>query len=260
MGIFDQSGYRVRLQWGRRGAQAGAERGDVLVVVDVLRFSTTVTEAVRRGATIYPCPWNFNPRRTAELLEHVVQMEIAVHDNDAPAKGRYTLSPLTYRDIKAGIAVILPSANGATCAHLGAKVPVLFVGALINAMATGKAVQLEAERLDAGLSVIVCGERWTDEPSKDVLRFAIEDYLGAGAIVSQISLPKSPEAQVCETAFLGCRERLEEVIWDCASGRELRARGLEEDVRFAARVNVTDVVAVMRGGRFERYSTHCDAG
>jgi hypothetical protein len=46
---------RVRLAWGRRGAHDAAERGDILVVVDTLRFSTAAVTAVHHGALIYPC-------------------------------------------------------------------------------------------------------------------------------------------------------------------------------------------------------------
>jgi 2-phosphosulfolactate phosphatase len=47
---------RVRLAWGRRGAQAAAEQHDILVVIDTLRFSSAAATGVHHGALIYPCP------------------------------------------------------------------------------------------------------------------------------------------------------------------------------------------------------------
>jgi len=48
---FDQHRYQVRLEWGAVGL-ARLAPADVVVVVDVLRFSTTVTDAVARGDSV----------------------------------------------------------------------------------------------------------------------------------------------------------------------------------------------------------------
>lgn len=48
---FDQSSYQVRFEWGVAGLERLAS-ADVVVVVDVLRFSSTVTDAVASGRTV----------------------------------------------------------------------------------------------------------------------------------------------------------------------------------------------------------------
>ena len=48
---FDQQRYQVRLDWGAAGL-ARLAPAEVVVVVDVLRFSTTVTDAVVRGESV----------------------------------------------------------------------------------------------------------------------------------------------------------------------------------------------------------------
>ncbi|MCT1476664.1 2-phosphosulfolactate phosphatase [Microbacterium sp. p3-SID336] len=48
---FDQSPYQVRLDWGVAGLERLAP-ADVVVVVDVLRFSSTVTDAVAGGTAV----------------------------------------------------------------------------------------------------------------------------------------------------------------------------------------------------------------
>lgn len=48
---FDQSSYQVRFEWGVAGLQRLAP-ADIVVVVDVLRFSSTVTDAVAAGRAV----------------------------------------------------------------------------------------------------------------------------------------------------------------------------------------------------------------
>ena len=48
---FDQSSYQVRFEWGVVGLQRLAP-ADIVVVVDVLRFSSTVTDAAAAGRTV----------------------------------------------------------------------------------------------------------------------------------------------------------------------------------------------------------------
>lgn len=50
-GPFDQSAYQVRLEWGVAGL-ARLAPSDIVVVVDVLRFSSTVIQSVERDETV----------------------------------------------------------------------------------------------------------------------------------------------------------------------------------------------------------------
>jgi 2-phosphosulfolactate phosphatase len=49
--VFSQDPFSVRFDWGLRGAAEQAGKADVLIVVDVLSFSTCVDVAVGRGAS-----------------------------------------------------------------------------------------------------------------------------------------------------------------------------------------------------------------
>lgn len=51
MPAFDQSFYQVRFEWGTEGL-ARLAPADIVIVVDVLRFSSTVVAALDRGETV----------------------------------------------------------------------------------------------------------------------------------------------------------------------------------------------------------------
>jgi 2-phosphosulfolactate phosphatase len=135
-------------------------------------------------------------------------------------------------------------------------VPRLFVGALVNARAVARAVAQATADKDLTVTILAAGERWRTPSEDGVLRFAIEDYLGAGAILSELvrlapSIAPSPEAEVCIGAFERARPELRRLLLESGSGRELREIGLGQDVEHAARLDVYDAVPVMVGERLE---------
>lgn len=254
---FAQEGFRCRLEWGRRGAQAAADRGDLLVVVDTLRFSTTAITAVHHGVTLFPCLWDEDILTLAQRVAAVPGGHRAGEDS------QFTLSPLCYLDVQAGTRVALASPNGATCARYAEAVPYLFVGAFLNARAVANRVDELLRASDLAVTVLACGERWRNASQEGDLRFAVEDYLGAGAILASLADNRdchqsgfnhslSPEAVVCSSAFRAVasemgNDDLTTLLLECGSGRELQARGLAADVRHAARLNLYDTVPMMRG-------------
>lgn len=246
--IYSQHGYRCRLEWGRDGARRAAARGDILVVVDVLSFSTAVVTAVHHGGIVYPCAYNETPEELARL----VGGEVAVHRSELPTRGRFSLSPLSFLGMEHGTVVVLTSPNGATCSRFAREVPYLFAGALVNARTVGTAVSLLLERAEHDATIVAAGERWEEHTEDGELRVAIEDYLGAGAIISHIAASKSPEAVLCESAFQAVKERRHELMLGCSSGVELIMRGYQGDVEHAASLDLYDSVPLMRDGRFEK--------
>jgi 2-phosphosulfolactate phosphatase len=207
--------------------------------------------AVAGGGIVYPCAWTDDP---AELAARV-GAEAAVNRREVPARGRFSLSPPTMLGIEPGDVIVLASPNGATCSRFGRAVPRLLVGALVNARAVSEAVAATLASSDLAVTILACGERW-QAPSEDgELRFAIEDYLGAGAIIAGLpsSLSRSPEARVCEGAYLAARDDLHTLLVESGSGRELREGGYPQDVEFAARLDAFDAVPTMDGDRLIAY-------
>jgi 2-phosphosulfolactate phosphatase len=102
-------------------------------------------------------------------------------------------------------------------------------------------------------TVVAAGE----QPEQGGWRAAVEDLLGAGAVLTaldpaaSISAPGcSPEAAAARAAFVAARPRLAEALTGCESGRGLAARGLGDDVSAAAQLDVSTAVPVLREGVF----------
>lgn len=216
---FDQSAYQVRLEWGREGL-ARLAPADVVVVVDVLRFSSTLADIAAADGTL--------------ALDDAVAW----------------------------------SPNGAAVAAAAAETgAVVLVGGIRNAAATARAVLTLQERRAArtSVTVIAAGERTPDGG----LRFAVEDQLGAGAVIAALADlgvdHSAPEAAVAAESFRALRRALRHLLSASGSGRELTdgvastermtASGIRPATTSeAAESDAVDAVPVLRDGVFERFS------
>jgi 2-phosphosulfolactate phosphatase len=93
-------------------------------------------------------------------------------------------------------------------------------------------------RQHSPVSVIAAGERWND----GTWRFAVEDLIGAGALIARLSGRCSPEAESARAAFEHARPELLPALRNCSSGRELVERGFDADVALAAELDVDRAV------------------
>src|SRR5919205_362863 len=55
--IYDQQEFDIRCEWGAHGVAVLAPISDVIIIIDVLRFSTSVDVAVTQGAVVFPYRW-----------------------------------------------------------------------------------------------------------------------------------------------------------------------------------------------------------
>ena len=97
------------------------------------------------------------------------------------------------------------------------------------------------------MGVVPAGERWGDEGT---LRPALEDWLGAGAVLARLPGRRSPEAEAAALAFASMRPRLADVLLACASGDELARAGFAEDVAWAAALDASGAAPRLRGGAY----------
>lgn len=205
---FDQSTYQVRFEWGVAGL-ARLAATEVVVVVDVLRFSTTVIRAIENG------------------------------EECALDAGAHAIS-----------------INGAAVSEAAARTPAMvLLGGLRNAAAVAAAIHAEQERRGERTSIaVIAGGELTDRGPGQTLRFAVEDQLGAGAVIDALGAlgidHTSPEAAAAGESFRALRRAAAHLLTASGSGRELIERGRRDEVVSAAQVDAASVVPVLREGIF----------
>ena len=100
------------------------------------------------------------------------------------------------------------------------------------------------------IAVIPAGEKWRADNS---LRFALEDLVGAGAIIGHLKGSLSPEAQLALAAFSSVHEDLTIALKGCSSGKELIEKGFEWDVYVSAEEDADECAPFLKDGTFRRY-------
>lgn len=202
---FAQQTYQVRFEWGADGL-ARLAPSDVVIVVDVLRFSSRVIESLEAG----------EPTRSNAVAD---------------------------------------AGNGARVADAAAETgSLVLLGALRNAAAVARAVlATQTERAQrTSVAIIAAGER--DRDGDAPLRFAVEDLLGAGAVIAALTDlgidHSSPEAAVAAESFRSLKGASRHLLTASGTGRSLDARGRRDEVLAAAAIDVASVVPVLRDGSF----------
>jgi 2-phosphosulfolactate phosphatase len=235
MNWYSQAAYDLRFEWGLEGAKRLSSQADVSVIVDVLSFSTCVDVATARGASVFP--FLFKDERAKVFAEELG----GVLAEPQRSKDQVCLSPRTLRQLAPGAKLVLPSPNGSTIAF-SIESPNVICGCLRNATAVAR----YASTVGNQILVIAAGERWPDGS----LRPALEDIVGAGAILFKLPGKRSPEASWAIQSFEQVSGNLGQALRDCSSGRELLERGFPEDVDDAAEFDVSSGAPILKDKYF----------
>jgi 2-phosphosulfolactate phosphatase len=219
---FDQGEFQVRCEWGLQGIKELAA-SDVIIIVDVLSFTTAIDIATARGGVIFPYP--LKGESAADYAE-----SIGAKPASSDRASGFSLSPASLGNLPAGYRLVLPSPNGARLSF-SVDHPAVLAGCLRNATAVAQT----AARLGSTIAVIPAGETW---PAGE-LRPSLEDWVGAGAVVAALPGSRSPEARLAAAAFAHFREGLLQALRESGSGKELIERGFGPDVDLAAELDVS---------------------
>ena len=213
-------------------------RGRIAVVIDVLRATTTIVEALGHGA------------RCVVPVASVDGARVMAHDRDGallcgerggvkPEGFSLGNSPLEYTgDVVGGLDCVLTTTNGTRALHLATQADEVLVGAITNVDAVCDWI-----RADGRDVVLVCSG--TDG------RVSFEDCLGAGLIVDRLGFVASDSAAMMFHAMEGAIERfggLRYAVESSFHAKRLIELGFEDDVAFACQTGTSSVVPMFDSG------------
>ena len=217
--------------------------GKVVVVLDVLFATTSIAAALAHGATeVLPALDGEAARAVAAGLPPGSFL-LAGESGAETLPGFANPTPLALLDLPlAGKALVYSTTNGTVAIHKAAGAARVYAAALCNGAAVAERV---ASRAEGETVLVVC--------SGSVDAFNLEDFYGAGHLVSLLSRRNRPGWELSDAA------RAARMLHDgadamaCLSasrvGRMMRERGLEREVEWAARKDHLAVVPELRGGR-----------
>lgn len=232
----------VNLEIFAKDACKAVQRGDVIIVIDVLRCSSTIIAALVNGAKgIIPAKTLREAR--AYHQEHP-EFILAGERRGLKPKGvdlgnsPLEFSPETIR----GRHVILTTTSGTIAISLAKNGRWTLIGALLNVKAVAEAAMKIAEKEQIGISLVLAGKKG---------KFSLEDFICAGAIVE--SLPKervkhSDAALAALFAFQQARGSLSSIVQLGNHAHFLKSIGFEADIEFCCRIDAFGIVPVYEDG------------
>ena len=207
---------------------------DVTIVVDALRASTTIITALENFQTIIPVK---NIEDATKLASKYCAV-LAGERGGAAVKGFDTgNSPVEIQNFS-GEVLVLTTTNGTRILE-GLKSKVL-VGSFVNAEAVAKKALAIAEN---HIEVIMAGVNG---------RFAIEDFLGAGEIISNLQDQELDEMALASVLASQDKKAVDKAVKNSKSAQGLYELGLGEDVDFCLKRNLYDTVPVYKNGKVRR--------
>jgi 2-phosphosulfolactate phosphatase len=218
-----------------RGISEVIKPESLVIVIDVLRSTTSIVVALANGAkSVVPVT---SLKEAYELhKEHPDYILVGERDGCKP-RGFYngnSPAQLAVENFQ-GKNIIITTTNGTKALDKSNRCEWVFIGAFLNARAIAKkALEIsDVNRID--ITFVLAGEK---------NRFSLEDFICAGAISAKFPQKKvnlSDESRAALLAFCEAKNDLFENIEKGEHARFLIKRGFKDDVEFSCRIDSCEI-------------------
>lgn len=215
--------------------------GKVVLVIDVLRATTTMTVALDQGAEkVIP----------VESIEECLSYKDKPNHLLAGERGgqrveefSYGNSPFEFMDgVIKGKTLVLTTTNGTRAIEYSKGAYKVIVGGFLNFTALTKWIIAESRD-----TLLLCSG-WRD-------KFNLEDTVFAGAVINHLKeyfLVDSDAAFAAEKLYLNSRRNMMHFMKQSSHYKRLAQFGVINDIKYCLRPDLTDVVPVLKGNALVR--------
>jgi 2-phosphosulfolactate phosphatase len=211
----------------------------IVVIIDIFRATTSMCYGIENGAEAI-IPVSQVEECSAYLEKGFDYLLAAERDGEIVAGFDFGNSPFSYTKEKvAGKTIVLTTTNGTHALHLSRKAKKIVIGAFINLTAISDWLKVQNENI-----LLVCSG-WKNN-------FNLEDTLFAGAVVEQLKdadFRRDDPATAANDLYHVAKDDLDAYLKKTSHSERLKALGIEKDIEFCLRVDLTTAIPVLDGDR-----------
>jgi 2-phosphosulfolactate phosphatase len=221
--------WSIIIREGEEGARKAVESGDITVVIDVLRMSSTIVTALAHGAL------SVKPVVSIEEAKVYKQKEPDIllggeRDGIRPHSFDLGNSPREYSSKKVkGKNIVITTSNGTRVLGVlerhHSSAPVIIASAL-NVSASAKRTKAFAISLKKNITLLAAGRLDLPSPEDHIIAHVMREYLMTGGITLKT-------------------KTMLKFFKESPHGRELREKGLGKDIDYCAQIDRYNIVSLV---------------
>ncbi len=225
-----------------KDACRGSARGDVVIVVDVLRCTSAIVTALANGAIDVKAVKTLSEARS--LKSRNPTSILAGERHGFPPRGfdignsPREFTPDRVRDRR----IIITTTSGTQAINNASRARIVLIGSFLNVTAAAKTAWEISVNENSNLTVAMSGKQGS---------FSLEDMLCAGAIINRWDSKMVEYSDLACAALLAYRNASTDLLRHILVGnhaQELVEAGFRDDVLFCTELDKWSIVPVLREG------------
>lgn len=230
----------------KTGLQASLSE-DVLIVIDVLRFSSSIITGLAAGAK------QFIPVTTLKKARNIQRKNRSYllageRKGLKPKDFHFGNSPIEFKKLNLkGKSIVISTTNGTKTIEYCKKSKLLLIASFLNAHAISTYIANHLPRKN-NVSIILASKNHT---------VFLEDFICAGLLVSNIinltsKQDLNDDAILAKLVWNSAKDDLEKTILEGHHASYLESIGFNEDVKFCVNRDIYDLVPFVQGNEISK--------